>query len=94
MLGPVEVSEGGQATVLTRGKERRVLAVLLAPGNQVLSADRLAEALWPGADAPEHAVRAVQTYVSRLRSTLGPAGERLVSRPPGYLLRIEPDELD
>jgi DNA-binding SARP family transcriptional activator len=34
----------------------------------------------------------VQTYVSRLRTQLGHA--RLVTRPPGYELRIDDDELD
>ena len=94
MLGPVEVSDGGPAVTPTRAKERCVLAVLLAHANQVVSAARLAEALWPGPEFPDHAVRSVHTHVSRLRSTLGPAGERLVTRPPGYLLRVEPDELD
>ena len=34
----------------------------------------------------------VQVYVSRLRKLLPP--ETLVTRPPGYLLGAEPDEID
>ncbi|MCA1691548.1 MAG: winged helix-turn-helix domain-containing protein, partial [Actinobacteria bacterium] len=94
VLGPVEVSDSGQAVTPTRAKERCVLALLLAQANRVVSAERLAEALWPGAHAPDQAVRSVQTHVSRLRSTLGPADERLLTRAPGYLLRVDPDELD
>jgi predicted ATPase len=94
VLGPVEVGDGGEATTPTRGKERRLLSVLLAHANDVVSADRVAEALWPGGSQPANASRSVQTHVSRLRSALGPASERLVTRPPGYLLRVEPGELD
>jgi predicted ATPase/DNA-binding SARP family transcriptional activator len=94
VLGPVEVNDGERTVAPKRDKERRVLAVLLAHANDVVSRHRLAEALWREVDGPEHAVRAVQTHVSRLRSILGAAGERLVSRPAGYRLRVEPGELD
>lgn len=94
VLGPVEVSEGGRTTTPTRGKERRLLALLLAHANDVVSADRVVDTLWPGHRQPANALRSVQTHVSRLRSALGPAGERLLTRPPGYLLRVEPGELD
>ncbi|MDQ3897875.1 MAG: winged helix-turn-helix domain-containing protein [Actinomycetota bacterium] len=94
VLGPVEVSDGVQGAIPLRAKERRLLAVLLAHPNQPVSGDWLAEALWPGSDVPEHAVRSVQTHVSRVRSALGPAGERVITRPRGYLLRVEDGELD
>ncbi len=94
VLGPVEVSDGGRTLTPTRAQERRLLALLLTHANQVVSTDRMAEALWPGQGRPAHALRSVQTHVSRLRSALGPAGERLVTHPPGYLLRVESGELD
>ena len=94
VLGPVEVADGSQVLAPSRARERHLLAVLLAHANHVVSADRVADALWPEQAAPAHAVRSVQTYVSRLRSALGPAGERLLTRPSGYLLQIGPDELD
>ena len=94
MLGPVEVDADGPAATPTRAKERCLLALLLVHANQVVSSERVAEALWPEKDRPEHAVRSVQTHVSRLRTALGPAGDRLLTRPSGYLLRVEPDELD
>ena len=94
VLGPVEVTDGGQALTPTRAQERRLLALLLASANQVVSTDRIAETLWPGHDRPAHGIRSVQTHVSRLRSALGPLSERLLTRPPGYLLQVEPDDLD
>ncbi|HEX6418222.1 MAG TPA: BTAD domain-containing putative transcriptional regulator [Acidimicrobiales bacterium] len=94
VLGPVEVGDGGSATTPTRDKERRLLALLLAHANEVVSADRAAAALWPGERRPADARRAVQTHVSRLRAALGREGDRVVTRPPGYLLRVEPGELD
>ena len=71
-----------------------MLAVLLAHANHVVSGDVVAEALWPERDQPANALRSVQTHVSRLRSTLGPAGERILTRSPGYMLRVDSDELD
>ena len=32
--------------------------------------------------------------ISQLRKALGPAGERVRTQPPGYVLRVEPGELD
>jgi predicted ATPase/DNA-binding SARP family transcriptional activator len=94
VLGPVEVADGNQVLAPRRGKERHLLAVLLAHANHTVPADSVAEALWPGQETPAHAVRSVQTYVSRLRSALGSAGGRLLTRPTGYVLQVGPDELD
>ena len=94
MLGPVEVADGNDVLAPTRARERHLLAVLLAHANHTITAEQLADALWPGQEAPAQAVRSVQTYVSRLRSALGPAGERLLTRPTGYVLQVGPDELD
>jgi DNA-binding SARP family transcriptional activator len=75
-----------------------VLALLVLSANEVVSVDRLIEGLW-GGSAPGSATNIVQGYVSHLRKTLEPGRARgehelLVSRPPGYELRIEPDQLD
>ncbi len=94
VLGRVEVCDGGRGTTPGRAKERCLLAALLARPNQVVSAERLVEALWPGPDRPAHGLRSVQTHLSRLRSALGPAGGRIQTRSPGYLIRVETDELD
>jgi predicted ATPase/DNA-binding SARP family transcriptional activator len=59
----------------------------------LVTTDRLVEDLWPG-DQPETARHALHVYVSRLRKALGPDRDKLESRGSGYLLSIEPNELD
>jgi DNA-binding SARP family transcriptional activator len=91
ILGPLEIHSDGQALDLGGTKQRSLLAVLLLHANQVVSQDRLVDALWES-DPPETAHKALQVHVSGLRKLLGK--ERLETRPPGYLLRVADDELD
>ena len=96
ILGPLEARVEGRELPLGGTKQRALLALLLLHRNEVVSTDRLIDGLW-GEEPPATAVKVVQVYVSRLRRLLGPsgpAGGRLVTRPPGYLLRLDPDELD
>ena len=94
MLGPFEVRVDGGAPVATGGlRQRSLLAVLALHANEVVSTDRLIDELW-GENAPATAVHTVRVFVSRLRSALGGASERLVTRPPGYVLELGVDELD
>ena len=65
--------------------------MLLLYANSVVSTDRLTDGLWED-DPPETAQKALQVHVSALRKVLG--RERVVTREPGYLLRVEPEELD
>ena len=76
---------------IERGRQRALLGYLLLRANEVVAQDRLVDALW-GESPPASAVTALHGYVSRLRRVLG-AG-RLETRPPGYVLRVAPDELD
>jgi predicted ATPase/DNA-binding SARP family transcriptional activator len=96
ILGPLEVSANGERLALGGPKQRALLAVLLLNAGEVVSSDRLVEALWP--DKPPAAARhALEVNVSRLRKTLGAnnAGDSaLVTRAPGYALHVEPGELD
>jgi DNA-binding SARP family transcriptional activator/tetratricopeptide (TPR) repeat protein len=99
ILGPVEVWDGAQQLELGGSKPRALLAVLLVHSNQVVSTERLIDQLW--AEAPPPTARTlIQVYVSRLRHALhrnrdGRAMDQvLVTRPSGYLLRVEPGELD
>jgi DNA-binding SARP family transcriptional activator/DNA-binding beta-propeller fold protein YncE len=64
----------------------------------VVSLDRLIDELWAGTP-PDSAANIVQGYVSHLRKALEPGRERgshelLLSRPPGYMLRIGRDQCD
>ena len=91
ILGPLEVwDEGGEVSVDGR-KPRALLAVLLLHPNEVVPADRLIDELW-GEDPPPTAWKTVQVYVSRLRKALQP--DVLTTRSPGYVIRVEPDDLD
>jgi predicted ATPase/DNA-binding SARP family transcriptional activator len=91
VLGPLEVRDGNESLPLAGAKQRALLALLLVHANHVLSRDRLIDELW-GEHPPDTAVQSVQVYVSRLRKLLPP--DTLLTRPPGYLLEVEPDELD
>ena len=91
VLGPLEVRDGAESLPLAGAKQRALLALLLVHANHVLSRDRLIDELW-GGEPPETAVQSLQVYVSRLRKLL-PA-DALLTRPPGYLLEVAPDELD
>src|SRR5215218_8257762 len=91
ILGPLELSRLGRQLPLAGGRQRALLAVLLVHANEVLDADRLIEALW-GAQPPKTARSALQGYVAQLRRLL-PEG-RLLTRAGGYVLAVEPGELD
>src|SRR5207244_575154 len=72
-------------------KQRAVLALLLLNANHAVSVEHLVDELW-GDEPPEKAVKAIQTYVSRLRKVL--PGGTLRTRPPGYVIEIQPEQLD
>src|SRR4051794_31531655 len=91
VLGPLEVREGERSLKLGSAKQRALLAVLLLNANDVVSVDRLMSELW-GESPPAAAVSSVHVYVSRIRRALGPG--TIETRPPGYLIRVGPDELD
>jgi YVTN family beta-propeller protein len=90
ILGPLEVERDGRLLALGSGRQRALVAALLLHRNEVVSVDRLVDELWDG-DPPPTAAKIVRNNVSLLRKELG---DRLVTRPPGYLLRVEPGELD
>jgi YVTN family beta-propeller protein len=65
--------------------------MLLLDANKTVSRDRLIDGLW-GERPPPTAAHTLDNYVSRLRKAL--SGGRLSRNPPGYVLLVEPDELD
>ena len=95
LLGPFEVTVDGARLPLGSPQQRAVLAVLALRPGEVVATDALVEALWPRG-APASAVPVVRTYVSRLRRVLAAAGAeaRLVARPPGYVLAVDPERVD
>ena len=80
VLGPIEVIDSGRSLELGGGKQRTVLALLVANARQPVSTGRLIEGIY-GDEAPDGARRSVQTYVSNLRSDMG---DRITSVARGY----------
>ena len=92
LLGPLEVlGDDGVPVPLGGRRPRALLARLLLEPNAVVSTDRLMDAVW-GESPPASAQSALQVHVHAVRQALG--AERIETRPPGYRLRVEPDELD
>lgn len=92
VLGPVRAANGTAIAVLPP-KERIVLATLLLRAGQAASISTLIEALWDD-EPPVTARNGLQGHVKQLRRLLGPAGERIITRTPGYLIEVRPGELD
>ncbi len=94
ILGPLEVQTGTGWTSIGAGKWRAVLACLLLNAGQVVSTDTLIDELW-GDEPPARATNLVSIYVLRLRRLIGDTeGRTLVTRAPGYQLRLGDDDLD
>jgi DNA-binding SARP family transcriptional activator len=93
ILGPLEVRAQDTPLPLGGAKQRTVLAVLLLDAGVVVSRDQLIDALW-GEAPPPTAGHTLDAYVSRLRKVLGDDPGRLLTRAPGYMLRVEPGALD
>ena len=94
VLGTVSV--GATDDVAISPRLRRLLACLLVDAGSVVPVDRLADILW-GDAPPLNIENAVQSLVSRLRTTLRVAGagtEVVLTRSPGYVLSIPPDAVD
>ena len=74
-------------------QQRGVLALLVLSRNRAVSADGLANRLWPD-EQPLSATKTVQIYVSRIRKVLGPYANRLLTTRAGYVLHARDDEVD
>jgi class 3 adenylate cyclase len=93
ILGSFEVIGPAGLIDLRGAKRRGLLACLVVHAGQPMSTDRLVEELW-GAGGSEGAPRTVQTYMSQLRKLLQGEAARLVTRPGGYLLEVDPAAVD
>ncbi|MGH3135404.1 MAG: BTAD domain-containing putative transcriptional regulator, partial [Gaiellaceae bacterium] len=92
LLGPVEVLRDGRPVALGGAKPRALLALLLLHANEVVSRDRLIDALW-GDRPPGTAGHSLDVQVSRLRKAFEP-DDLLLTRSGGYVLQVEPEEID
>jgi DNA-binding SARP family transcriptional activator/class 3 adenylate cyclase len=98
LLGPLEARQRERPLRLGSIKHRMLLAKLLLHPNQVVSTEELIEAVW-GEEPPPTVKQSLQNHVAALRKSLeagngsGPP-RTLLTRDPGYLLRVDPERLD
>jgi DNA-binding SARP family transcriptional activator len=99
ILGPLEVICEDRVCRPSAPKVRSVLALLLARSNYLVAIDSIIEELW-GAEPPRSSVTTAQTYIYHLRQRLMSSGvvvdaeDVVVTSAPGYVLRIEEDQID
>jgi DNA-binding SARP family transcriptional activator len=94
VLGSLEVVDGSAEVTPSAAKVRGVLAMLVLRHNQIVSTREFIDELW-GERPPPSALSTLQTYVYKLRKTLGSGGtETLTTKPYGYLLEISPENVD
>jgi DNA-binding SARP family transcriptional activator len=99
VLGQLEVWRDGERLALGSPKQRALLAVLLIDAGRTVSADRLIDELW-GDEVAADRHNALWVQVSKLRSLLEPdrepraEGRVLLTRVPGYVLHVDPGDVD
>ncbi|WP_061299029.1 BTAD domain-containing putative transcriptional regulator [Herbidospora cretacea] len=99
VLGPVEVLGEGRTVDLGPRKQRAVMALLLTHAPRVVALDQIIDALWQD-EPPSSATGTLQAYIFQLRKSLEPErsprtpAKILRTREPGYLLEIDPDQID
>lgn len=96
VLGPLRAYVGEDEVVLSAGRERTLLAMLLLHLGETVPVARLVDAIW-GDRPPQDARNQVQVCVSRLRRRLSRAGmpsDVIVTDPAGYRAEVERDHVD
>ncbi|MGZ6588737.1 MAG: BTAD domain-containing putative transcriptional regulator [Solirubrobacteraceae bacterium] len=91
VLGSLEVVGRDGPLLLDGLKTRALLALLLVHRGEVLSTDRIVDALWEE-HAPRSATKLVQGYVSKLRRAVGDGVLRTHGR--GYVLAVDRGQVD
>jgi DNA-binding SARP family transcriptional activator len=91
ILGPLEVVGDDGPIALGGQKQRALLGLLLVHAGEVVATDRLITDLW-GEQPPRTATTSLQNFISQLRKLLGPGV--LETKPPGYVLRVDPEGFD
>lgn len=99
ILGPLEVLDGSQSIALGGTKQRATLGYLLLNANRVVPTRELLNALWADGTLPTTARKILQNAVWGLRGSLAARGTDrqsgiLLTKAPGYVLQVEPDQID
>lgn len=96
ILGEIRVIGGAGIFVPRAGKVEALLAILLVRANQVVTTDQLVAEIW-GETPPNRANAALYVYVSQLRKLLRESETEdspIITRPRGYVLRVDAKEFD
>ncbi|WP_371671394.1 AfsR/SARP family transcriptional regulator [Streptomyces sp. NBC_00289] len=102
VLGSLAAHERGVPVVPTAAKPRQLLALLALHGDRVVTVPTLMEEIW-GENVPRSASTTLQTYILQLRRKIAAAlvdepamdaKDVLVTRLGGYLLRVQPGQVD
>ncbi|SOD62193.1 DNA-binding transcriptional activator of the SARP family [Streptomyces zhaozhouensis] len=98
LLGPIEVNGASGPVPLGGTRQRAALAYLLLHAGQVVSTRRLLSAVWATDRPPDTARKILQNTIWRLRRALAAPGEEqppeLLTRAPGYVVRVAPEQID
>ncbi|MFE7135311.1 BTAD domain-containing putative transcriptional regulator [Streptomyces sp. NPDC057638] len=100
MLGPLELLAGDVPVPLGGTRQRATLGYLLLRANQVVPTSQLLSALWSTDNAPVTARKILQNAVWGLRGMFNEYAHQverpaeLVTRVPGYMIRVDPDQVD
>ena len=93
LLGEVEVRQEGALLDVARPSCRALLAMLSLKAGRPVDVDEIVDGLWTSA-RPEDPLAAVQVTVSRLRRTLGLQRSAVGRTTRGYILQVEPGDVD
>lgn len=92
VLGPLRVIDRNGVDVTPSGRlQRRLLSMLLLHRGEVVSGDRLTEAIWESGSAPSGPA-ALHSHISRLRKRI--TGLPITPGGGGYVLSCSADALD
>ncbi|MDX3644621.1 AfsR/SARP family transcriptional regulator [Streptomyces sp. MB09-02B] len=102
VLGPLTARENGVSIVPTAAKPRQILSLLALQSDRVVPVTTLMEEIW-GEKIPRSAATTLQTYILQLRRKIATAldgdphrraKDVLVTRHGGYLLQVQPGQVD
>lgn len=93
VLGEVDALVDAQPVDLGHLRQRCVLAVLAAEAGRVMPSDQLIERVW-GVRPPASARNSLYSYLARLRHALHCAGAVIEHRAGGYVLALDPAQVD
>ncbi|MBW8805775.1 MAG: hypothetical protein AUG49_08350 [Catenulispora sp. 13_1_20CM_3_70_7] len=93
ILGPLLAEDPAGPRPIAAARQRALLAALLLTAPRPVAAADLADQVW-NLEPPAGAAGTLHSYLSRLRTALGPLGERVTTHSSGYTVELKPGELD